>query len=75
MSLLLHLAENPTNILGIKESGSDLPIKVAVDEDANFDWVSYLREGEENFHQDWDDDSSIVRIVWSLQMNSEPLVN
>ncbi|XP_034243482.1 gamma-tubulin complex component 5-like [Thrips palmi] len=56
LSLLLLLGENPTNIL-LKDE-SILECSAISEAEEAFDWGAYLREGEEEFHQDWNDSPS-----------------
>lgn len=56
LSLLLLLGENPTNVLHKDES---IPECLATTETKEvFDWAAYLKEGEEEFHHDWNDSPS-----------------
>ena len=57
LSLLLHLANNPTASAHLHRS-TPTTAKVPEQEDS-FDWASYLREGDERFTCVYDDSSSV----------------
>jgi hypothetical protein len=57
LSLLLHLANNPTASAHLIQTTTT--IAEVPDEEENFDWTSYLREGDEKFICDYDDSSSV----------------
>lgn len=66
LSLLLLLGENPTNILN--EDESLLEISISPETEEVFDWTAHLKEGVEEFHQDWSDSPSDVSdcICWFI---------
>ena len=57
LSLLLHLADNPTASAHLHRS-TPTTAEVPEQEDS-FDWASYLREGDERFTSVYDDSSSV----------------
>jgi hypothetical protein len=58
LSLLLHLANNPTaSAHHLKTTHTN--VKVTEEGKDDFDWVSYLREGDEKFVYVYDDSSSV----------------
>jgi hypothetical protein len=61
LSLLLHLAINPTASAHLHHS-TPTTAEVPEQED-NFDWASYLREGDERFTCGYDDSSSVSPYV------------
>lgn len=58
LSVLLLLGQNPTNILHRDKSLPESSVTLETEE--VFDWASYLKEGEEEFHQDWNESLSDV---------------
>ncbi|XP_069685486.1 gamma-tubulin complex component 5 [Periplaneta americana] len=56
LSLLLHLSINPTTTAHHLKTVSK-PLEVT-DEEDDFDWVAYLREGDDKFSFSYDDSSS-----------------
>jgi hypothetical protein len=61
LSLLLHLANNPTGSAHLLQT-TPRTVEVHKKED-NFDWASYLREGDEKFTCVYDDSSSVSLII------------
>ncbi|KAJ1527018.1 hypothetical protein ONE63_008562 [Megalurothrips usitatus] len=58
LSLLLNLSQNPTNILKTVDNISLSGNSFNTENDDEFDWTSYLKEGEEEFFDNYDDQSS-----------------
>ena len=57
LSLLLHLASNPTASAHLHRSTPTTAEEP--EQEDNFDWASYLREGDERFTCVYDDSSSV----------------
>ncbi|KDR22561.1 gamma-tubulin complex component 5 [Zootermopsis nevadensis] len=57
LSLLLHLANSPTSATHLLQT-TTTTAEVHDDEEEQFDWTSYLREGDEKFVCVYDDSSS-----------------
>lgn len=60
LSLLLHLANNPTaSAHHLQTTHTTVKVPQEKEEKDNFDWASYLREGDEKFVCVYDDSSSV----------------
>jgi hypothetical protein len=65
LSLLLHLANNPTASAHHLQP-THTSVKATEEGKDNFDWASYLREGDEKFVCIYDDSSSVSRNILYL---------
>lgn len=62
LSLLLHLANSPTSATHLLQT-TTTTAEIHDDEEEQFDWTSYLREGDEKFVCVYDDSSSVSIII------------